>query len=75
MFEVHNRLSFEWVKKYEGQTLKILVEKIEGESKLSGRSTQNKVTYFEGTKDLIGQTVNVKITKALPNVLRGHIEP
>ncbi len=74
LFAVHNRLSFSWVKKYEGQTLKILVEKIEGEKKLSGRSIQNKVTYFEGTKDLIGQTVNVKITNALPNVLRGHIE-
>lgn len=73
LFEVHNRLSFEWVKKYEGQDLKILVEKVEGENKLSGRSTQNKLTYFEGPSDLVGQTVSVKITKALPNVLRGQL--
>jgi tRNA-2-methylthio-N6-dimethylallyladenosine synthase len=74
LFDVHNKLSFEWVKKYEGQTLQILVEKVEGERKLSGRSTHNKLTYFEGDANLVGQTIPVKITKALPNVLRGHIE-
>ena len=74
LFDVHNKLSFEWVKKYEGQTLQILVEKVEGENKLSGRSTQNKVTFFEGSPSLVGQTVPVKITRALPNVLRGQIE-
>ncbi len=74
LFDVHDKLSFEWVKKYEGQTLKVLVEKVEGENKLSGRSTQNKVTFFEGPADLVGQTVPVKITRALPNVLRGQLE-
>lgn len=74
LFEVHNKLSFEWVKKYEGQTLKILIEKVEGENKLSGRSTQNKLTYFDGPASLVGQTMPVKVTKALPNVLKGQLE-
>lgn len=73
LFEVHNKMSFELVKKYEGQTLQILVEKVEDENRLSGRSTQNKITYFDGPASLVGQTVPVKITRALPNVLRGEI--
>lgn len=74
LFETHNKLSFEWVKKYEGQTLQVLVEKVEGAGKLSGRSTQNKVTFFEGPAHLVGQTVPVQIYKALPNVLRGILD-
>ena len=73
LFDVHNKMSFELVKKYEGQTLQILVEKVEDENRLSGRSTQNKITYFDGPASLVGQTVPVKITRALPNVLRGEI--
>ena len=73
LFDVHNKMSFELVKRYEGQTLQILVEKVENENKLSGRSTQNKITYFEGPASLVGQTVPVKITRALPNVLRGEV--
>ena len=73
LFKVHNEMSFELVKRYVGQTLQILVEKIEDENKLSGRSTQNKITYFDGPASLVGQTVAVKVTRALPNVLRGEI--
>lgn len=74
LFDMHNKLSFEWVKKYEGRTLQILVEKVEGENRLSGRSSQNKLTYFDGPANLVGQVLPVKVTKALPNVFRGEIE-
>jgi tRNA-2-methylthio-N6-dimethylallyladenosine synthase len=50
-------------KKYIGTTQKILVE---GYSKnnpemLTGRTNSNKIVVFEGTKELIGKTINVKI--------------
>lgn len=74
LFNSHNEQAFELVRKYENQTLQILVEKSEStEGKLSGRSTQNKLTYFLGPDSLIGKTVPVKITKAFPAVLRGEL--
>ncbi len=40
---------------------------------LTGRTENNRVVNFQGDKNLIGQLVNVKITKALNNSLRGEI--
>jgi len=40
---------------------------------LSGRTENNRVVNFKGEALLIGQFVNVKITEALPNSLRGEI--
>ncbi len=40
---------------------------------LSGRTENNRVVNFAGNASLIGQFVNVKITEALPNSLRGEI--
>lgn len=58
-----------------GQVVKILVT---GPSKkdphiLSGRTENNRVVNFNGTLDLVGQLVSVKITEALPNSLRGEL--
>ncbi len=58
-----------------GQIVEVLVE---GESKnnpdvLSGRTRTNKLVHFEGSKDLIGQTIQVKITKTQTWVLKGEI--
>ncbi|MFP5519642.1 MAG: tRNA (N6-isopentenyl adenosine(37)-C2)-methylthiotransferase MiaB [Bdellovibrionia bacterium] len=72
LFDVHNKMAFELAKRYEGQTLDILVEEVK-DGKASGRSTQNKLTHFLGSADLVGKTVPVKITKAFPAVLRGEI--
>lgn len=41
--------------------------------KLSGRTENNRVVNFNGTADLIGQLVTVKITEALPNSLRAEL--
>lgn len=73
LFEVQEKMSFELVKRYENQTLNVLVEQINEQGKAQGRSTQNKLVYFMGSESLIGKTVPVKITKAMPNVFRGEL--
>ncbi|MBK68552.1 MAG: tRNA (N6-isopentenyl adenosine(37)-C2)-methylthiotransferase MiaB [Legionellales bacterium] len=52
---------------------------VEGSSKknndtLFGRTENNRVVNFEGSRSLIGNFVNIKITEALPNSLRGIIQ-
>ena len=68
----HREIAFELVTKYKGQTLKVLVEK-ESDGRLQGRSTQNKSVHFDGPKDLIGQTVNVRINESRPLTLKGDL--
>ena len=73
LFDVHEKMAFELVKKYQDQTLQVLVESINEQGKAQGRSTQNKLVYFMGSKELIGQTVPVRITQAFPSVFRGEL--
>lgn len=40
---------------------------------MSGRTENNRVVNFAGSKDLLGQFVDVTITAALPNSLRGEM--
>ena len=58
-----------------GSVQKILVE---GSSRknpreLAGRTENNRVVNFPGAAGLIGEMVDVKITRALPNSLRGEV--
>ncbi len=74
LFDRHNHLSGEWVKKYEGQILQVLVENdIPERGQVFGRTRQNKSLHFIGSKDLVGKTVPVRVTKAFPAVLRGEL--
>lgn len=74
LFDVHDKMAFELVKKYEGENLKVLVEQVDREhGKIQGRSTGNKLVHFMGGPDLIGKTVDVRITKAFPAVFRGEL--
>ena len=73
LFEAQEIMAFDLVKKYENQVLDVLVEQINEQGKAQGRSTQNKLVYFLGSESLVGKTVPVKITKAMPNVLRGEL--
>ena len=41
------------------------------QSQISGRTENNRVVNFDGSHDLIGQFVDVQISEALPNSLRG----
>ena len=69
----HRVQAFEIVKKYQNTTLPVLVEEFhENEGFCFGRSTQNKSVHFDGTKDLIGRTVPIRVTEATPQVLYGE---
>jgi len=59
-----------------GTTQKILVERLskKDKSQIAGRTENNRVVNFSGSADLIGQFVDVKITEALPNSLRGVLQ-
>jgi tRNA-2-methylthio-N6-dimethylallyladenosine synthase len=58
-----------------GNVERILVEKVsrKRDDQLSGRTENNRVVNFDASPDLIGQFVDVRITEALPNSLRGEI--
>jgi tRNA-2-methylthio-N6-dimethylallyladenosine synthase len=73
VLSLHREIAFNLAKKYNGSTLRILVEKYDVETgRVSGRSPQNKTAYFTGGEELIGQTLPVKITESLPLVMRGE---
>src|SRR5699024_10951211 len=64
--ELVNKQSAESMKKYQGKTVKVLVE---GESKkdpdvLAGYTEKNKLVNFKGPHSAIGKIVDVKITEA-----------
>ncbi len=51
---------------------------VEGQSKkdsqrLQGRTENNRVVNFPGDRELTGRFVDIEITEALPNSLRGHL--
>lgn len=74
LFAKHNKIAFELAQKYDGREVTVLVEDYDAETgKNFGRSTQNKSVHFKGAKDLIGKTVNVKVTEAFPSTLRGQL--
>jgi tRNA-2-methylthio-N6-dimethylallyladenosine synthase len=58
-----------------GNTERILVEKTsrKRDDQLSGRTENNRVVNFDADPALIGRFVNVIITEALPNSLRGKL--
>ncbi len=58
-----------------GTTQRILVEGTsrKDEQELAGRTENNRVVNFAGNARLIGEFVDVEITEAMPNSLRGRI--
>ena len=60
----HEKIAFSLVEKYKGSVLEVLVERQDSKTKLlSGRSTQNKLVYFEGEKKDIGKILPIKINR------------
>ncbi|RRQ21266.1 tRNA (N6-isopentenyl adenosine(37)-C2)-methylthiotransferase MiaB [Thiohalobacter thiocyanaticus] len=57
-----------------GNRQRILVEgpSRKDPAQLAGRTENNRVVNFAGPADLVGRFVNVRITEALPNSLRGE---
>ena len=62
-------------KEFEGKTVEVLVEgqSKNDETKFTGRTRNGHLVNFEGNKSLIGELVNVKITRAQPFSLIGSI--
>ena len=58
-----------------GTTQKVLVEKPSKKDprQMSGRTENMRWVNFDGEKSLVGQFVDVVITEALPNSLRGRL--
>jgi tRNA-2-methylthio-N6-dimethylallyladenosine synthase len=58
-----------------GTTQKVLVEKLskKSNSQVSGRTENNRWVNFDADASLIGEFVDVVITEALPNSLRGRL--
>lgn len=58
-----------------GTTQTVLVDRPARKDKtqISGRTENNRVVNFDGDHSLIGQFVDVEITEALPNSLRGRM--
>ncbi|MCB0350667.1 MAG: tRNA (N6-isopentenyl adenosine(37)-C2)-methylthiotransferase MiaB [Bdellovibrionales bacterium] len=74
LFAKHREIAHNLTRKYEGATLRVLVEEYhESDGGCFGRSTQNKSIHFKGSPELVGQTVNVKINCAYPSTLHGEI--
>ena len=42
-------------------------------NEIAGRTENNRVVNFKGDASLIGQFVDVRITRAMPNSLRGEL--
>jgi tRNA-2-methylthio-N6-dimethylallyladenosine synthase len=60
-----------------GTTQRILVEGMakKDPTELRGRTENNRVVNFKGSASLIGDFINIVITEALPNSLRGQPTP
>jgi len=58
-----------------GTTQKVLVEKLSRKSsaQVSGRTENNRYVNFDASPALIGQFVDVVITEAMSNSLRGRL--
>ena len=61
---------------YEGKTVEVLVEgpSKNDETKLMGRTRNGRLVNFEGSINLVGELVNVKITRAQPFSLLGDLQ-
>jgi tRNA-2-methylthio-N6-dimethylallyladenosine synthase len=58
-----------------GNVQRVLVERPSRKDprQLAGRTENNRVVNFAGPQALIGQFIDLRITEALPNSLRGHM--
>jgi tRNA-2-methylthio-N6-dimethylallyladenosine synthase len=51
----------------------VLIETIDGEGRVSGRTPHFRIVHLDGPDSLLGQVVKVEITRSAPNSLRGKL--
>lgn len=75
LLKLQQQISAEIWKTDSDQVLEVLVEgeSRQGEGQMFGRTTWNRIVNFQGSTNLIGQTVKVKITKVFRNSHIGEL--
>ena len=63
------------LQRYINQVLKVLPESISSRSEtgITGHSTCHKIVNFEGSRDMLGKIVDVRITEIKTNSLFGEV--
>jgi tRNA-2-methylthio-N6-dimethylallyladenosine synthase len=56
-----------------GQVEEVLVESLDGEGRVSGRTPHFRIVHLDGPDELLGKLVQVEITAAGPNALQGRL--
>jgi tRNA-2-methylthio-N6-dimethylallyladenosine synthase len=51
----------------------VLVETVDGEGRVSGRTPHFRIVHLDGPASLVGQVVNVEITRSGPNSFQGTL--
>ena len=74
LIAIQKDITHERYAKYIGQIHHVLVEEASrrDENQMAGKNEYNITVNFPGSKDLVGQIVNVKITSAGESTLRGE---
>ena len=73
LLEDSNVISKKINEKYIDKTIEVLVERVNNNI-AEARNSQNIKVFFDTKEDLKGKTVNVKITKVLPNSMSGILQ-
>lgn len=72
LLDVQENITSRNMKKHVGKTFRVLCEGSDG-NVISGRTGGNLVVRFEGGKELVGNFVNVKVTRSERSMLFGEI--
>jgi tRNA A37 methylthiotransferase MiaB len=51
----------------------VLVETLDGDGRVSGRTPHFRIVHLDGPDSLLGQAVSVEITRSGPNSLQGRL--
>lgn len=73
LIALQNKITLEISEGYVGKVKEVLVEDAPKEGMLCGRTDCGRLVTFKGTKDMIGQFVNVRIDKNKASALIGEI--
>jgi tRNA-2-methylthio-N6-dimethylallyladenosine synthase len=67
----HKQIQDEQMQKQVGKVLKVYFEELKSGAKVAGRSDDGRLVLIEGSEELLGKIVDVKITKAHMTSLEG----